>query len=96
MAVLTQDLIDTILMNASGMAGFAVERALERPRQYEEHPCFGINVDKDKYAVLYQAHRQRMVDILQSLLSPELPLPANLVMFRFSKEGQREQHEDKE
>ena len=43
---------------ASDLAAIAAERALSK--DWQQHPMFGIVVDKDKWALMYQEHVQRL------------------------------------
>lgn len=48
--------IERIKRIASDLAGIAVERSLTR--DWDEYPMFGIDVCKDKYALMYQEQLQ--------------------------------------
>ena len=50
---------------AQDLANIAVARATQS-REWTEHPMFGIAVDKDQWALAYQAKTQE----LQNLLTP--------------------------
>ena len=54
--------IETIKRIASDIAACAAARALSR--DWQEHPMFGINVDKDRWAISFQescAHLDHML-----------------------------------
>lgn len=59
---------EVALKKAQELAHIAVARAMQS-REWKEHPMFGIAVDRDQWALAYQAK----LDELRGLLTPNAP-----------------------